>query len=62
MVGGIEIYKSRKNGSFHRGIGRSPYEAMFGTKLRRHINGLGDADLPNDIRKRRRLGRSHECR
>jgi hypothetical protein len=53
MVGGIENYKSRKNESFHRGIGRSPYEAMF---------GLGDADLPNDIRKRRRLGRSHECR
>jgi hypothetical protein len=35
---------------------------LFGTTLRRHINGLGDADLPNDIRKRRRLGRSHECR
>jgi hypothetical protein len=35
---------------------------LFGTTLRRHINGLGDVDLPNDIGKRRRLGRSHECR
>ena len=43
---GLKFIQSQKNRSFHRGIGRSPYEAMFGS---RQVNGLGDADLPPDV-------------
>lgn len=43
---GLKFIQSQKNRSFHRGIGRSPYEAMFGS---RQVNGLGDADLPRDV-------------
>lgn len=40
---GLRFVQLKKNKSFHRGINRSPYEAMFGVPLR---NGLADSSLP----------------
>lgn len=43
---GLRFVQLKKNRSFHRGIQRTPYEAMFGTRL---INGLTDSNLPLEI-------------
>lgn len=43
---GLRFVQLQKNRSFHRGIQRTPYEAMFGTPL---INGLNDSNLPLEI-------------
>lgn len=43
---GLKFIHPPMNRFFHRGIGRSPYEATFGSK---RVNGLGDADLPRDV-------------
>ncbi|KAK4887360.1 hypothetical protein RN001_003631 [Aquatica leii] len=48
---GLRFVQLKKNRSFHRGIQRTPYQAMFGTSL---INGLTDSNLPLEIIERLR--------
>jgi hypothetical protein len=43
---GLKYVQVKKNRSFHRGINRSPYEAMFGCPQR---IGLADSDVPTDL-------------
>lgn len=43
---GLRFVQLKKNRSFHRGIQRTPYEAMFGVPI---INGLKDSNLPLEI-------------
>nr|XP_022920129.1 uncharacterized protein LOC111428710 [Onthophagus taurus] len=43
---GLRFVQLKKNRSFHRGIQRTPYEAMFGIPL---VNGLKDSNLPLEI-------------
>ncbi|KAK9752859.1 hypothetical protein QE152_g3852 [Popillia japonica] len=37
---GLKIVQFQKNRCFHSGIGRSPYEAMYGVKCRDGLNNL----------------------
>lgn len=43
---GLRFVQLKKNRSFHRGINRSPYEAMFGVPIR---NGLFDSNIPHEV-------------
>ncbi|XP_071054394.1 KRAB-A domain-containing protein 2-like [Onthophagus taurus] len=43
---GLRFVQLKKNRSFHRGIQRTPYEAMFVIPL---VNGLKDSNLPLEI-------------
>ena len=43
---GLRFVQGKKNNRFHKGIGRSPYEAMFGCKSRLGIHSL---NIPDDL-------------
>lgn len=43
---GLPSVQFSKNRSFHKGIGRSPYEAMFGSKAK---VGISSTDLPQEV-------------
>ncbi|XP_072392078.1 uncharacterized protein [Diabrotica undecimpunctata] len=55
---GLRFIQSKKNRSFHRGIGRSPYKAMFGS---RQTNGLDDADLSERFKNEEEINRVELC-
>ena len=43
---GLRFIQWQKNTRYHTGVGRTPYEAMFGQKL--HL-GITAANLPEDV-------------